>query len=278
MDSPCKVCGGDCSPGECYYPHQTLTMNPEVIVHSAYSKVPKKNFQLNFIGENEIILFDPITMTFNTNECTRFSAAIGGQFNVKKDQLGCEISFQGVEMRYFNIIVAVFMEGCWKLQFRFCTSANEIFCTQFKENYILGKLPDKFSMNTALVIGAKSHTLNVNVNLLGKLHGIVHWTPTSFNASEALQVVPFQRIDPNYAQRCPECLVVSPSGHGHLNPCPPIKTVSCLRSSIYANTMTQIFAIRFDDPSYSVQVLDDTVNEFVEVQPGKNFQFIPSHA
>lgn len=276
----CTICGSDCKVGECYYPYGKLTMNPEVIVPCAYSKIPTQTFQLDFVGSKDLFVLDPMkNVITNALQGTRFSAAIGGMFDVQMDEFGYKVSFEGIKMTYFNVIVAVLMNGYWQSRFRFFTGANRIFCTEFTEIHTLGtgKLPDKFAMNTALVLCSKLQSLNVNVNMFGGLYGKVKCTPTLFNATEALQVVKFDRIDPNYVHRCNDCLVVSPSGHGHITPCPPINSISCFRSSIYSNTMTRVFQLLFDDPDYSIQVLDESVNAFAEVNSGIQFLTIPLH-
>lgn len=268
----CKICGSDnCKVGECYYPYGKLTMNPGVIVPYAYSQRPTYSFQLDFVGLKDLFVLDPVKgiITDALGHSPRFSAAIGGIFDISADESGYKVIFEGIEMKYFNVMVAVLMDGHWRLRFRFFTGANKIFCTEFTEIHTLDTclLPEKFKMNTALVICSKSYTLNVNVNMFGGFYGKVQWTPTSFDTT--LQIDELNRIDPNYLLRCPDCLVVSTSGHGHLNPCPPINTISCFRSTIYANTMTRVFQLLFDNPDYSIQLLDKA--SFVEVTQGKQF-------
>lgn len=72
-------------------------------------------------------------------------------------------------MKYFNVIVAIQVDSCWKLQYRIFTSANKVYCTKFTKVHTLGigKLPPEFMMNTALVICIKSEKVDIDVSLLG---------------------------------------------------------------------------------------------------------------
>lgn len=235
-----------------------------------YSKTPKKFFEL-LINDTDMQVLDPVNHNFvdPMTNAQLFSAAIEGLFTMTKEPTGYNVSFECISHKHFNVIVAVLMDGYWKLLFRLFTGVNKIFCTEFEELYSLGtgKMPEQFKKNTALIICVKTKTLDVNVNLLDEAYGSIHWTPESFVVTENLKVndaIPFQRIDPSYEHHCPDCLLVTPSGHGHANPCPPVHTASGLRDSIYASTMKRIFQIRFED-CHSVQVLDEGVNRFVHV-------------
>lgn len=283
MENLCKICGNNCSPGECFYPYGTQLEIHRSGVIGNYSKAPKEFFDLSFSDSENMFVFDAIN---NSMKCApfhevRYSGAIGGFFDLQKTEFGYKISYEGVQMPYFNVIVAVYEEGCWRLRFRFLTAPNQIYFSSFNEMHTFEnphtlKLPEKFLLNTALVVGLKSTTINITVNMFRAYYGTVSWTPESVNISEALKLAQFHRVDPNYAHRCPDCLVISPDGNGHISPCPPMKTVSSPRMDIYSNTMTRVFQIRFEKPC-SIQVLDDNLHAFVNVNSGMHCLTITFH-
>lgn len=195
-------------------------------------------------------------------------------FTIERKPSGIShISFEGIEMKYFNIIVATQMPGYYQLVLRFFIGVNKILCSKFDQMLALGtgKLPQQFKKNTALVVCLSSQQFDINVKLLGNDYGSVHWSSGSFTVSEALDINnvtdALEIVDPNFIQRCPECLVISPTGSGHVSPCPPCNTISPLRSSISSTTMTPVIKIRFENPLCSVQVLNKEINRFVDVHP-----------
>lgn len=104
-----------------------------------------------------------------------FSSAIGGFFEITKNESGYKVSFQGIRLSYFNIIIAVYSGDQWQLKFRFFTGAKQMFCTKFYDMHTLenGRLPEKFQLNTALVLGLKSNPIRIRVDMFGKEYGFV---------------------------------------------------------------------------------------------------------
>lgn len=64
--------------------------------------------------------------------------------------------------------------------------------------------------------------------------------------------------------RCPECLVVSTNGHGHVSPCSPSRTISPLRRTMYSEKLANVLDLRFQKDSV-VQFLDTDQLKFVRV-------------
>lgn len=104
-------------------------------------------------------------------------------------------------------------------------------------------------------------------NSTGRIYGHIFWSPESSNISNSLDInngTTFVRSDPNFVHRCQECLLITPTGHGHISPCPPRNTISCLRDNIYSQETTLLFQIRFENPNQNIQILNNGAFEDVD--------------
>lgn len=186
-----------------------------------------------------------------------YNGATGGFFRTEKSDNRHKLIYKAEILNNFNILIAVRLQGYWQLVLRIVTSCDRAFCLPIKNNERLRNnlsIPDKFAMNTALVLCLQNTTFDANIKVLGEAFGFVHWDITSFNVSSLLSMDysdEYIRMDANFFNHCPECLVISRDGRGHSRQCPKQHTISGLRKHIYSKKTCRLIRCSH------VQILED---------------------
>lgn len=228
----------------------------------SYSKIPKTLLELKLIGPSTLQVVNANNDSPVEEAIQLFNAAIGGLFDVRKSHNDrWTIQLAGETMKSFNIILTI-KNQC---QFRLFTGPTALFCSLI-QNHL------QFKNSTALMLLLEtSAKLDIDVCMLGKEYRSIHWTPSSFNVTESLNMEnadEFDELAPQMLHRCPDCLLITPNGEGHTNPCPPRHTISVPRENIFSKTMTTVFKIRLANPSYVLKVMNSETNMFMDVSSG----------
>lgn len=236
-------------------------------IQPAYSTIPTNALELEISSQ---FWLSNNTTGFHNDDTMLYSTALGGFFIANHEADCNNLVLQATTMKSGNILVAVLKEGYWQIILRLVTSAHRVFCLSVENGQYLrsgGRIPAKFAKNTALVVCIKpkeDFSLDIDVKLFGANYGHIHWDTASLTVSEALtKVDEFVKTDSNDFHCCPECLVISPNGHGHLSPCAPLFTVSTLKDNCYARRMHRLFDLRFESPNYDIKVLRS--HQFIDV-------------
>lgn len=228
----------------------------------SYSKIPKKLLELKLIGASTLQVVNANNDTAVDENVQLFNAAVGGLFEISKSDTDWKIQLFGETIKSFNIILVI-KDQC---QFRLFTGPTVLYCSLI-QNHL------QFKYSTALMLRLETtDRLDCEVRLMGKEYGSVHWTPSSFNVTESLNMANVGEINelvPEMFHRCPECLLIRPDGEGHINPCPPRYTKSAPRENILSNAMTTVFKIRFGNRV--VKVLNNETKMFVDAFSSSSF-------
>lgn len=240
----------------------------------AYSKKADSLFQLTLTNVTNCYVMDGASNSLMTLPVEMYNGATGGSFLVEKLTNGTfRVRYEGITMKSFAVLFAFPHHGEWYCNFCLFTHSNCLSITKLVSpihlrSGIRHNIPD-----AALALCIESTELNMDVLLRNEEYGNLKWTPTSFVVSDSLNNaiplanLPFADVSPNHYHRCPECLVFSLDGRGHISPCAPLRSISPRRKHMYSDTMTTVFQLRFDQQC-SIQIFDSEHRVFFNVDPG----------
>lgn len=240
----------------------------------AYSKAPRTYFELIIDDITDLKVLNSIGIFFCEKNMKLYNAAIAGCFHVEQQQTKTwKVWYDAVKMKSFDILVAILEDNVWQCVLRMFTNENEVFCSQLdpKVSLLYGKLPDQHEADTALVLCITTSKIKIVVKQENGQQKTIEWTPSSLIMSDSLHnEFPLNGIEPSRYHPCPECLVVSNDGCGHVLPCPPKRTISGRREQLITSTMNKVFQLRFEEDCH-IKVLNGDTGKFIDVRPGTSF-------
>lgn len=245
-------------------------MNASTIIPNPYSSPSNILFQLETV--NYFRLSNPIDNSFfNDNECV-YNGVAGGLFEPKHEENLHLLLFKASTMKTVRILVAIQKSGYYELIFELTASDRGVFCLKLEEGqFFRGAVPPaNYAKNTSLVMCVKSDLDNkfeMTVKMFGSKYGDIHWHAESglIMSNSMNQHNEIEGLTSSQYRRCCECLVISLDVHGHLPPCAPLNTISHLRTNTYSRKMTRLIQLRFDNPRNKIQVLNNEIGNFVDL-------------